>query len=428
MSHLVAVHHTPLTRAGETGSDLGGGSACLFANLSDTSSLEIMSTTLQDLVNRSVFFSTEMQTHFGALIADAEWEVDFTSDPHLTFTSAEGTVLRGRPHLLGSESNGQSTWLWGWENINEFPETVVGLAHEVRKFGAAEDVAELVAEELPLDEELALRLTLAAKEATGKWAHYPAAAGAGTTVWLLVDAPELTLPEPRVKTTVRALMQGLTQTTVTDHRVALEAYVAKRGIPTTVLPETGLRLLFADGSADLSFDEQNRISNCEMGAPLEGEAARQYAQATGTSAPAEDAADTPAAATESKPAVPAPSTDSAPTGSAPPEVTEPAATDVEATEPASTPSQSPAESTTETSRSTTPTTSPAEVAPDEERDTASARPTSATESEQTPVSEAESADSGAEDTHDTDRQTAEAETKTDEPKKKKGLFSKLFGR
>ncbi len=74
-------------------------------------------------------------------------------------------------------------------------------------------------------------------------------------MWLLVDAPELTLPEPTVKASVRALMQGLTQTTVDDHRAALEAYVAKRGIPTAPLPENGLRLLFADGSADLSFDE-----------------------------------------------------------------------------------------------------------------------------------------------------------------------------
>ncbi|RAF76365.1 hypothetical protein DN546_31615, partial [Burkholderia multivorans] len=131
-----------------------------------------------------------------------------------------------RPHLLGSESTSQGTWLWGWENINEFPEAVVGLSHEVRKFGAAEDLSEFVTPELDLDDELALRLTLAAKEATGKWAHYPAAAGAGTTVWLLVDVPELVIPEPTVKASVRALMQGLTQTTVNDHRAALAAYVA----------------------------------------------------------------------------------------------------------------------------------------------------------------------------------------------------------
>lgn len=136
-----------------------------------------MSSTLQDLVNRAVFYSTEVQTHFGALIADAEWEVDFSSDPHLTFTSADGDVLRTRPHLLGSESDREKTWLWGWENVNDFPDAVVGLSHDVRKFGAAEEVTELTTAELSLDEELALRLTLAAKEATGKWAHYPAAAG-----------------------------------------------------------------------------------------------------------------------------------------------------------------------------------------------------------------------------------------------------------
>lgn len=414
----MTVHHAPLTRAGETGADITGGWACLLANRTDTSSLEIMSTTLQDLVNRAVFFSTEMQTHFGALIADAEWEVDFTSDPHLTFTSAEGTVLRGRPHLLGSESKAQNTWLWGWENVNEFPETVVGLAHDVRKFGAAEDVAELITEELQLDEELALRLTLAAKEATGKWAHYPAAAGAGTTVWLLVDAPELTLPEAQVKTSVRALMQGLTQTTVTDHRVALEAYVAKRGIPTTALPEAGLRLLFADGSADLSFDEQNRISNCEVGAPLEGEAAQQYAQATGTSTSA--AADAPAAETAAA-AAQSPVSESSATGQ--PDAAEPVAAAS-----APTPSPSPAETTTETPHSTAPTTSPAEATADDERDSASARATPETGSEQPTRSEDEPAASPAAEAQPDEGQSAEAETTAEEPKKKKGLFSKLFGR
>ena len=239
-----------------------------------------MSTTLQDLVDRAVFYSTEVQTHFGGLIADAEWEVDFTSDPHLTFSSADGVVLRGRPHLIGSESSRDKTWLWGWENVNDFPDAVIGLSHDVRKFGAAEEVAELTTPELNLDEELALRLTLAAKEATGKWVHYPAEAGAGTTVWLLVDAAEVVLPEPQVKVSVRALMQGLTQTTVSDHRAAIDWYVSKRGIPVRELPEGGLRMLFADGSADLSFDDERRISNCDMNTPLEGEAAEQWADAS----------------------------------------------------------------------------------------------------------------------------------------------------
>ena len=367
-----------------------------------------MSSTLQDLVNRAVFYSTEVQTHFGALIADAEWEVDFSSDPHLTFTSTEGAVLRTRPHLLGSESGREKTWLWGWENVNDFPDAVVGLSHEVRKFGAAKDVSELTTPELSLDEELALRLTLASKEATDKWAHYPAAAGAGTTVWLLVDAAEIALPAPQVKVSVRALMQGLTQTTVTDHRAAIEAYVARRGIPTAELPEGGLRMLFADGSADLSFDDQRRISNCDLNAPLEGEAAEQYAAAETTSTPAEAAAASH-------------TTDS---------TSAPAAKDV-AAPPASTPA-TPAQ---------TEEAAPTESVPDE-KPAAEATPAAEAQADKAtePAAEASDAARGQQQPEDErplgDGTVEPAETKTpieEEPSKeakpkKKGLFSKLFGR
>lgn len=386
-----------------------------------------MSTTLQDLVNRAVFLSTETQTHFGGLIADAAWEVDFTADPHLTFTAEDDAVLRTRPHLLGSESSSQGTWLWGWENINEFPEAVVGLSHEVRKFGAASDIDELVSPELKLDDELALRLTLAAKEATGKWAHYPAAAGAGTTVWLLVDAPELTLPEPTVKASVRALMQGLTQTTVDDHRAALEAYVAKRGIPTAPLPENGLRLLFADGSADLSFDEVSRISNCEVHAPLEGEAAEQFSRITGitvadassSGAPATDAtaatsttADSTTARKESAAAASGRTPASEHTAS--PETGRSADTADEAVAPAA-----------ETSRPDASPAASSEATAEDRRDGTPAEAAA-------PSGTAEPARSESPRTED-DESAASAEPAAEEPEtadepKKKGLFSRLFGR
>ena len=397
-----------------------------------------MSTTLQDLVNRAVFYSTEMQSHFGGLIADASWEVDFTADPHLSFTAEDGTTLRTRPHLLGSESSGQNTWLWGWENINEFPEAVVGLSHDVRKFGAAEDVEELITPELDLDDELALRLTLAAKEATGKWAHYPAAAGAGTTVWLLVDAPELALPTPQVKVAVRALMQGLTQTTVTDHRAALDAYVAKRGIPTAELPEGGVRILFADGSADLSFDEQRRISNCDFHAPLEGEAAEQFAKASST-APAEVGAAPSAQGSEAAASAPSGSPvggTSAPkraeTGSDAAAVAKDR--DAEASE--TTPVGAGSEGSSGTTDQET-------SAVDEKAAAASANDESPTSGSQSAAEapSAASASAGAADGQDHDANEASSSSADEEPTpssdaekpaedkpKKKGLFSKLFGR
>src|SRR5699024_8790978 len=83
----------------------------------------------------------------------------------------------------------------------------------------------------------------------------------------------------QVKVSVRALMQGLTQTTVSDHRAAIDWYVSKRGIPARELPAGGLRRLFAARSADLSVADERRISNCDTNAPLEGEAAARSADA-----------------------------------------------------------------------------------------------------------------------------------------------------
>lgn len=375
-----------------------------------------MSSTLQDLVNRAVFYSTEVQTHFGGVIADAEWEVDFGADPHLTFSSSDGVVLRARPHLLGSESSRDKTWLWGWENVNDFPEAVVGLSHEVRKFGAAEEVTELTTAELDLDEELALRLTLASKEATGKWAHYPAAAGAGTTVWLLIESPELALPEPQVKVSVRALMQGLTQTTVSDHRVAIDAYVAKRGIPVHELPDGGLRMLFADGSADLSFDSERRISNCDMNTPLEGEAAEQFAAAGHTLAEAAPSSTAPIAGTpvdSATPETPSPAESTTPTAPAEAAPSADGGADFAAG------SGSTDSLREEAAAPSAEADAPAEPSADEEPAADNSVGSSAGE-EEAPAPQLASAD-------EDENTTEEPPAKEDKPKKK-GLFSKLFGR
>jgi hypothetical protein len=376
-----------------------------------------MSSTLQDLVNRAVFYSTEVQTHFGGLIADAEWEVDFGSDPHLTFTSDDGVVLRARPHLLGSESSRDKTWLWGWENVNDFPDAVVGLSHDVRKFGAAEEVPELTTAELDLDEELALRLTLAAKVATGKWAHYPAEAGAGTTVWLLVDAAEITLPQPQVKVSVRALMQGLTQTTVSDHRAAIDAYVAERGIPVHELSDGGVRMLFADGSADLSFDDERRISNCDMNTPLEGEAAEQFAAASPASlteaAPQEPSARSDSAAAAPTPAEPAETASSAETTS-----------DASSTEDSHSATEStPAASASGADWEATKATTPVEAGASATDDTHSTQVPA--ERAETPAGDRRPGEEAEEKPVD---ESAEYKPAEENKPKKKGLFSKLFGR
>lgn len=257
------------------------------------------SDTLQEAVNAAAFLSTEVQMHFGELVGDADWEVDFGAvRPTLTFTqvagagtgdrngagaddtadeSAAGDVVL-RAHLAGSLAERQGTWHWGWDNINEFPEPVVARAAQILEYGRAHEIPELTSAEVKADADQAQRFTLAAKLATDIWDHYPAEAGPQTTASLLVQGPALALGDPEIRPIVMAMAASLQQIDVTDHRAALESYARLRGFPLTPI-EGGLRILTASGSADVTFDDMRRLTNCQMHAPLEGEAATQFAEA-----------------------------------------------------------------------------------------------------------------------------------------------------
>ena len=313
-----------------------------------------MSDSLQSLIDRSAILSAEVQQRFGALIAGGDFDIDFSAAPRLRFTGEE--PLDVRPHLIGSSVDRRTdrTWHWGWDNLNDFPAPVVELSQRVRTYGTEHGIEELTQSELPVTtDDAPAALTLAAKAITGAWAHYPVPAGGGTTAWVLVDDARLDPGEPQLKPVVRALAAAITGGEVSDHRAALTAYAQLRGLRTAPLPDGGVRLLCADGSADVTFDESDRVASCQAHQPLEGEAAQQYEAAgplTGTATygqvlvtpvaePAAPETAAPEAAPQDAPATtPAPEADQAA-----PEVAEEATTapeaahEVDATEPTEAP-------------------------------------------------------------------------------------------
>jgi len=71
------------------------------------------------------------------VIRHRNWFVDFTKGT-LAFGDDEYPV-----QFLGSEAYEQNTWLWGWENINHFPDNVVSLAQWMRQTGTEWKLAPL---------------------------------------------------------------------------------------------------------------------------------------------------------------------------------------------------------------------------------------------------------------------------------------------
>ena len=71
-----------------------------------------------------------VQNRLAELVKDEpNWYVDFE----------KGTLTLGkyefRVQFLGSESYVSNSWLWGWENVNGFPDNLLGQVHIARTYG-----------------------------------------------------------------------------------------------------------------------------------------------------------------------------------------------------------------------------------------------------------------------------------------------------
>ena len=150
--------------------------------------LKYMTNSLQELIDASIFISTEYQARVAELVGAAQWDVDFTAQS-LSFETTPPVSLR--PYLLGTESENRGTWVWSWQQLGYFPDAVVSAAVQAREAGEKKSLTELSTDEIPLSDSLARRLTLASKTVTGLYAHYPLPAGAGVRAWTLLDGDEL---------------------------------------------------------------------------------------------------------------------------------------------------------------------------------------------------------------------------------------------
>ena len=204
--------------------------------------------------------SREHQAHLVDTVGIADWQVDAATST-FSFTDAQGEQRRVRAHLIGTSSPADGTWLWGWRNVNGFPQPFVRQSERVRALGERYTIPELTTASLPLDDELPQRLVDAVKAVTGLTAHYAAPTGNGETLaWLLLDDPSLALPAPTVARAVGVVTSALAGGNATDHRRALTAWAEQRGVTLTSVGDDVEELGLADGSLQVRFDATGRIA------------------------------------------------------------------------------------------------------------------------------------------------------------------------
>lgn len=229
---------------------------------------------LAQLVDHIIVFSFEIQTAFADRYAGLNWRADLKEPA--TFWFEREPVAVFRPHFLGTSSGNSYTWLWGWENINGFPDAVVETARAVHAWGKQLGCAELLTAEQPLEEEprrdlgltsvgapdQALVFAAATLSGLALPTYYRAPTGGDSYAWFLLDnAEEFVLPSASTVTTASAISQAVASGYLSNARTALRGYGDRRdGVE---ISDDGDAMLVSanDGELRIEFDALGRVSH-----------------------------------------------------------------------------------------------------------------------------------------------------------------------
>jgi hypothetical protein len=218
---------------------------------------------IQELLDDHLLACVDRQMAFGDVLGTSGYAVDLHEG---VVTMGDG--LRLRVGLLGTAAPGPRSWMWAWANPTPYPDHVLAAAGQVRAFGEARGVKELVTPEIPLDDSWdATRAGVASVAASDVQLWLPVEAAGGTQVMLAVlDAPPLPAPHPEPTRLGPTLHQAIGLGIIRDWPRALRAYASYRGGDVEQLGERELRLTPAGGDtgATIEVDELGRATSLSL--------------------------------------------------------------------------------------------------------------------------------------------------------------------
>ncbi|MBO5575618.1 MAG: hypothetical protein J5956_04895 [Ruminococcus sp.] len=169
-----------------------------------------------------------VQQRFAELIVkDRDWFVDF-NEQTLSFGEDAFPV-----QFIGSESRLSNTWMWGWNNINDFDPQILGLAEQVRILGQQWQLQPLTAVQFDIDDTFnvhTLAMVATGIGGGGNMCYYIGPHENGSAV-MAVPIKDGRVFEPvGLGDFVSILMSAIKQFDL-DHKIFAESFLLWNGIP-----------------------------------------------------------------------------------------------------------------------------------------------------------------------------------------------------
>jgi len=167
------------------------------------------------------------QERFAQLIVqDRDWFVDFSAQT-LSFGTDTFPV-----QFIGSESSVSNTWMWGWNNINNFDSQLISLANEVRTLGERWQLQPLTVKSFELSEDfnahtLAITATGICK---GDFCYYIGPHESGAAVMAVPVSDQRVFAPVSLGEFVQWVMSAI-QSFDLEHRIFTESLLLWNGTP-----------------------------------------------------------------------------------------------------------------------------------------------------------------------------------------------------
>lgn len=131
---------------------------------------------------------------------------------------------------IGSEAIESNDWLWGWENINGFDESLLELVGEAREFGEKVGFAALTNPNLPLTEKITgyILSMISCGISEKNYGYYPCKHPGGIAFVALYDLPEKFFAPVDTKLFIKTIMSAISQYEL-DHKILVEGFLAWNG-------------------------------------------------------------------------------------------------------------------------------------------------------------------------------------------------------
>lgn len=211
-----------------------------------------MASTFADLFARHVGAATARQLALGDVLGKRSWAVDISKGT-ATFDELSFPI-----QLLGTEANGDKSWLWAWANeASSLPESLLKSANKLRAMGRDQGPEFLVTRGFSLDDMSGHQVAIVCTGLLGTGPYYRGPYDGGALYFTVENVALSDVDGPRISTVLTQVISSFS----VDHRLATRNFLLDLGytLDETSNQTRGLKTHGATVSVD--FDAAGRISN-----------------------------------------------------------------------------------------------------------------------------------------------------------------------